>query len=70
VYINSNLHNTLEYEWALLAVLKLSNGTSLCWYENYEDDIDYFLVKAWYINQLLIGYLCMFSIECKPIHVN
>jgi hypothetical protein len=23
-----------------------SNGTSLCSYENYDDDVDYFVVKA------------------------
>jgi hypothetical protein len=30
----------------LIAMFKHSNATSLCCYENYEDDIDYFVVKA------------------------
>jgi hypothetical protein len=30
----------------LIAVFKCSNATSLCCYVNYEDDIDYFIVKA------------------------
>jgi hypothetical protein len=30
----------------LIVVFKRSNSTWLCWYENYMDDIDYFVVKA------------------------
>jgi hypothetical protein len=30
----------------LIAIFKCSNATSLCCYMNYENDIDYFVVKA------------------------
>jgi hypothetical protein len=44
VYIHLNLCNTLGYGWGLLSMFKCSNATPLCCYENYEEDIDYFVV--------------------------
>jgi hypothetical protein len=36
----------LDMSDGLIAVSKRSNGTSLCCYVNYDDDVDYFILKT------------------------
>jgi hypothetical protein len=42
-------------------------STSYC-DDNYMDD-DYFIVMV-YVNQNLLGYLCMLRLRCKHSHIN
>jgi hypothetical protein len=46
VYIDSILHDTLGYARSLLAVFKCRNGMTIFLIENYENDVDCFIVKA------------------------
>jgi hypothetical protein len=46
VYIDLNLHDTLDMGDGLIVVSKHSDGTLLRCYVNYHDDVYYFVVKA------------------------
>jgi hypothetical protein len=65
MYIDPNLHDTLEYELWLTTTLKRSNWTSFMIHMSYENDID--IDDDNYLYQMLFDNTCMLSIGSKPM---